>query len=238
MAKKIAGTIIGLILIGALLNIPVTTRQGVNYEVRTMKIPLYIKAVEFIDRDYHYKRLMREIIKDKNTDEAKILAIYKWVTENISGNIPSGWAIYDDHVLNIIIRRYGAPDQISDVLATLATYAGYPSIVYKVMPKNSDNKFYVTLVNLKGHFLIFDPYFKNYFIDRQKTVAAVEYIKANYPHLVPVNPNVLAMKYRGISYIDYFGDLNTNVDFTDTKAYRQLPGYRFGYEIKKKLGNK
>lgn len=226
-----------IILCIAIANIPVTTRQGIDYEVRVFKIPLYIKAIEFIDRDYHYKKLVGDIIKGKAGDKARILTIFDWVGANIATDIPAGWPVYDDHVLNIIIRRYGTSDQVSDVFATLATYAGYPSIVRKITVPDSAGKFCVTLVDLNGRTLVFDPYFKNYFLDDKSEIATPEYIKQNYPRLVPVNPEVEKIQYKGVRYMDYFRYLaSTQPDFNRAKAYRQMPGMRFIYELRKLTG--
>lgn len=49
----LAVLILGLGL--ACLNIRVSSRQGVNYVLRNIKIPLYIKAIEFLDRNYQYQ---------------------------------------------------------------------------------------------------------------------------------------------------------------------------------------
>ena len=37
-------------------NVPVTTKQGVNFEISTHRIPLYIKGFEFLDRHAQPKR--------------------------------------------------------------------------------------------------------------------------------------------------------------------------------------
>ena len=77
----------GLLLI---LNIPVTSQQGVNYVVRTIKMPLYIKIIEFLDRDYHYKELAEEICQGCGSDKDKVLALFEWTHQNIKRNIPEG----------------------------------------------------------------------------------------------------------------------------------------------------
>lgn len=76
-----------------ILNIPVTSQQGVNYVVRTIKMPLYIKGIEFIDRDYHYKELVKEICQGCTNDEEKVLALFEWTHQNIKRDIPEDWPI-------------------------------------------------------------------------------------------------------------------------------------------------
>src|SRR3990167_5775002 len=109
--RKILKFSFTLILIVLILNISVTTKQGINHEVGVLKMPLYIKIIEFIGRDYNYKSLTKEITADCITDEEKVMAIFNWVVKNIH-KIPKDFDIIDDHTLNIIIRRYGASDQM------------------------------------------------------------------------------------------------------------------------------
>lgn len=105
-------------------NIPVSTRQGINYEVTSRQMPLYVKAAAFIHRDFEYRDLSRRITNGIEGHRERIEAIYGWTLKNIR-EIPPGFPIVDDHIWDIIVRRYGASDQMADVFTTLASYAGY-----------------------------------------------------------------------------------------------------------------
>ncbi|HPM43368.1 MAG TPA: hypothetical protein PLV52_06020, partial [Candidatus Omnitrophota bacterium] len=105
------------------LNIDVTTRKGIDYNVSTIKIPLYLKALDFIDRHYNYVQLTKNIIDGSKDEQEKALRIYIWVGMNIKKN-PAGMPVVDDHPLNIVIRGYGVEDQFEDVFTILCTYAG------------------------------------------------------------------------------------------------------------------
>ena len=107
----------------ALLWWPATTRQGIDFRQRTILQPLYLKAMDFISRDGHYRLLAREIVQGAATDEARALQIYAWTRDHIRP-VPPGLPVVDDHIWHIIIRGYGTDDQVNDVFTTLCAYAG------------------------------------------------------------------------------------------------------------------
>ena len=75
------GLIAGVLLIA---NLPVTTKQGVNYEVSEHRLPLYLKTFEFLDLDAQYRQLAREIIGDAPSDRARIMGLFGWTARRIS----------------------------------------------------------------------------------------------------------------------------------------------------------
>jgi hypothetical protein len=102
---------------------PVTTRQGVNFVVTSHSLPLYAKALDFLDRDSNYRRLTAQVMSGATTDEAKVRAAAEWTTANIR-ETPPGFPVVDDHTWNIIVRGYGQDDQQASVFTTLLAYAG------------------------------------------------------------------------------------------------------------------
>ncbi len=121
--------IVGALSLGALWQIatlPSTTRQGVNSRLSISTLPLYVKVIDFLHRHAHYQLLAEAITRGCRSDEERALAIFAWTRRNIR-ETPKGWPVIDDHVLDIIIRGYGANDQMADVFTTLASYAGLPA---------------------------------------------------------------------------------------------------------------
>jgi len=119
-----AGLTVAVLLVAvAVANIPTTTRQGVNFVVSSHSLPLYAKALDFLDRDSNYRRLTAEVMSGATTDDAKMLAAFAWTTGNIR-QTPSGFPIIDDHTWHIIVRGYGQDDQQASVFVTLLAYAG------------------------------------------------------------------------------------------------------------------
>lgn len=129
--RLLAGVGAFSLFVFALGLIPVTTRQGVDFQVSEHRLPLYRKVFQFVDRDAAYADLARQIAGNAQTDEARVRAVFGWTLRRIQPQ-PEGWTIVDDHILNIIIRGYGANDQQADVFTTLTTYAGVPAFWAKV----------------------------------------------------------------------------------------------------------
>lgn len=110
----------------ALAFVPTETKQGVDYTVTSHPLPLYAKAIDFVQRDSSYARLVRRIVPDDATPEAAVLTLFAWTRKNVR-DTPPGFPVVDDHVSHIIIRGYGQPDQKADVFTTLSAYAGVPA---------------------------------------------------------------------------------------------------------------
>jgi hypothetical protein len=110
----------------ALALVPAETRQGVNGVVATHHLPLYAKALDFVQRDSMYGRLASRIVAEDASAEQKALTVFDWTVKNIR-NSPPELPVVDDHISHIIIRGYGDPDQKADVFTTLLTYADVPA---------------------------------------------------------------------------------------------------------------
>jgi len=108
--------------------IPTETRQAVDSTLYVHTIPLYAKALDFVQRDLGYARLVSGIVDEEAAPEARALTLLEWTRRNIR-DTPDGFPVVDDHVLNIIIRGYGPAWQKAEVFTTLTTYAGVPAFV-------------------------------------------------------------------------------------------------------------
>jgi len=171
--KKITISILvfaGIILI---LNIPVKTRQGVDGALFIKKLPLYVKTCGFLCRNYQYGALAASITKGIKNDRDKILAIYTWTVENIQPT-PKSLPVVDDHIWNIIIRRYGGIDQTADVFTTLAYYAGYEAF-FEALCINEDKKLVLSFVRTGNEWHIFDVFNKRPFIAEGDLAIATPY---------------------------------------------------------------
>lgn len=144
--------IFGLVAIG---HLPVTTKQGVNYEVSEHRIPLYRKAFEFLDRDAQYRHLAQGITRGAASDTVRVRAVFDWTARRIQ-TVPEGWVVVDDHILNIIIRGYGTTDQRADVYATLSTYAGVPSFWQKLVAPGTERGLILTFAQVDGRWVVMD----------------------------------------------------------------------------------
>ncbi len=154
-----------LITAAAILSSEVTTRQGVDYKVRTIKIPLYLKLLDFYDRHYNYMLLAKRITSGAKTEEQKAMKIFEWTYGNIKKK-PEGFPIIDDHAWHIIIRGYGVEDQFSDVFATLCNYAGLDASYLVVYSTGRGRAMTLSFVKTGGKWHVFDPCRGVYFVGK------------------------------------------------------------------------
>jgi len=153
-----------------LLNSQVTTQKCINYKCREIKIPLYLKLLNFFDRHFNYKLLAREITAGAESEDQKAIAIFHWVTANIRP-APEGFPIIDDHIWNIIIRGYGTSDQHCDVFSTLCNYAGLDALYLWVDASDTKSRISLSLAKISGEWGVFDPYNGVYFMNSQGGLA-------------------------------------------------------------------
>lgn len=221
--------IIILTVIFFLLNINVTTRQGINYKWRTIMIPLYLKILDFFDRHYNYTQLVKNIVKDAKTDKERVMNIFAWAYANIR-KVPDGFPIIDDHVWHIIIRGYGAEDQFSDVFTTLCNYAGVNAFYSCIYTEDKSSKIILSFAKFDNRWLVFDPYRGNYFKNKNGEIADIEEIERKNTW----NIESLGGK-PDIDYTAYFDNLPSVKDIGLSRTNIQSPLKRLMYELKKKL---
>lgn len=214
--------LVSVIIFG--LNYPVTTKRGIDYRVEVLKIPLYLKIAEFLSRDYHYKKLTKDITFGCKNDTEKALKIFKWVTANIK-KTPEGFKVIDDHIWNIIVRGYGAGDQFSDVFVTLCVYAGIPAFRGSLSAKDSLSRILVSYVRLNGCWVIFDPYYKIYFKKEDGNLACVDDILRR-PQIIEENVSNSGLA-NSLEYAKYYNNLKAVSEPKRLKAWNHMPFRRF-----------
>lgn len=205
------------------LNINTTSKQCINYKCHEIKIPLYLKILDFFTRHYHYKQLVEDITQNSKNEQEKAIKIFEWVNANIR-KTPPGFPIVDDHALNIIIRGYGADDQFSDVFSTLCNYAGLEASFQWVYTNDRTATISLSFVKIDGKWFIFDPY-RNIYFKKPLECASVD--KKNIIGLIES-----ASKEPEIDYSIYLNDLPLIKEAGLTRASIQSPLKRFIYQIK------
>jgi hypothetical protein len=158
--KKTAAVILIFVLFIALLNVNVTTRQGVNFRVSEIRLPLYLKALDYLDRHYNYVRVVSAITDGARDKDEKVLKIFDWVHSSIK-RTPPGFPIMDDHPLNIIIRGYGVEDQFEDIFTILCYYAGLKAF-YANIQNSKGEYFQISFVRLKNGWVPMSAYYGIY----------------------------------------------------------------------------
>ena len=138
---KLLSVATALILLICALNISVVTKQAINGKVSAIKLPLYLKILDFVDRHYNYKNLAANILAGTRDENDKAVKIFNWVVSHVQKK-PGELPVIDDHPLNILIRGYGMQDQFEDIFTILCTYAGLDAI-FKSFKNSSGDVYYV-----------------------------------------------------------------------------------------------
>ncbi len=227
-AIPISIIVLSVVTFVIIFNIKVTTRVGVNYEWYTVKIPLGLKILNFLDRHYNYSELVKRIIKDASTDEEKALKIFEWVHKNIK-EVPDGFAIIDDHTWYVIVRGYGASDQFSDVFAVLCDYAGI-NAYYSKVGANNKKIIFLTFVKIDKRWRVFDPFNGVYFKNSKGGFATIDNFKNKDFSIVSVSGKKVDLNYE-----EYLINLPDIQDAPLNRAKIQSPRNRLLFSVKKRL---
>lgn len=169
---------------------PVSTRQGINYEVMNRRIPLGLKAAQFLYRDMVHRRLARKITAGQKSDVACVEALLSWVGKEIQPT-PEGRAIIDDHVLGIVERGYGEPDQMADLFTTLCVYSGYPAFWKVIKLSDGDGERVLCFVCLQGDWTVWDASRGIGLENSQGRLLTVEQLTAETPRASFETPQLL-----------------------------------------------
>jgi hypothetical protein len=221
------GVVIGLV---ALAFVPTETTQGIDFAVTSRRLPLYAKALDFVQRDWSYSRLAAGIAPEDASPESRALAIFEWTRRNIR-DTPNGFPVVDDHVSHIVIRGYGEAEQKADVFTTLATYAGLPG--YWTRVGNEPPTLVLSYVWIAGRWRVFDVENGVVFRTSRGGLASV--------HDLIVDPSVLASVaedrlYHSRPYRRYFDDFRAPIPPDLLRAEQQMLWPRAFHRVKRLVG--
>lgn len=214
-----------------LLNIETTTRQGVNFEVSVIKIPLYLKVLDFFDRHYNYKNLLRKIIDPSDSQEERVIKIFRWTYNNIK-RVPIGYPVIDDHAWHILVRGYGTSDQSQDVFTTLCNYAGIDAFFEFIHTKDDASVKPLSFVRLNNVWIVFDVYDGVYFKNQDGGFASIEQIKNQNWILF----DAMGLDKQNLNYAKYLENLPLIKDIGLKRANIQSPFKRLLFELEYRLG--
>lgn len=224
LKKRWPAVAVSTILLVAAWNYPLTYRVGVNGKISEKKIPLYAKASGFIYRDWMYKDIVRGIVGEEERDLEKVLAIFRWVNENVRYGVPAGLKSVDDHPLNIIIRQYGGKDQMEDIFTLLCSYAGLKADRKKCYNSSRNESMILSFVYVDGRRLIFDAARNKYFFNRSGGIGSVE----DY-----YNGDLVMSDEEAAAYKEFLADSRDMDPRSYIRIEEQMPFRRIQAEIKK-----
>jgi len=184
-------TLLAILLIAVVSNIPTTHYFGVDYKVFSRKIPLYEKGVLFVSRHLEVQRVLKSVIEGTQPGDAQLLHLYEWTRDSIK-NTPPGFSVYDDHIFYTLIRGYGAADQQAYVLALLAYYSGYSAAVAKLSALDEKSSpLQINVIRAKDKTVLFDVFYRVILRDLNGALADVQDIQKN-PAIVSASLKHLA----------------------------------------------
>ena len=163
-----------LLSLMTLSNMTVTSKQGVNYKISRIELPLYLKVLNFYDRHFNYMWLANRITGHLKTKEEKIFRLFQWTHETIKRQ-PERLPIMDDHVWNVYIRGYGVTDNFHDLFSTLCNYIGVDGFFTPVYV-TSKRGLNLSFVRLDRGWVLFDPFNGVYFKNKTGDWATVDEI--------------------------------------------------------------
>ena len=233
MNRRIAWAAAGLLCITAALW-PVKTRFGVNYQWSSRTITLFEKTVHFISRDLQTRRLVAELLRGAGPgSDGRLSRLFNWTVRHVQP-VPPGFPVMDDHVLHIIIRGYGAPDQQTEAFALLASYAGFPAAAATLKAPEGPGGILVAVVRAKDRTWLFDVNRGFVFRTPQGTLADVtELLK--HPQWVAETTGGLAVEgWPYERYVEGLRDLRTT--FSRMEAQKLWP--RLWQEVLGRFGVK
>jgi len=169
----------------ALLNKEVTMFQRVDYKLSRIKLPLYLKVLNFYDRHYNYKWLAKRITGHLDTKEDKILRLFQWTHETIKRQ-PEGFPIMDSHVWDVYVRGYGISGNFHDLFSTLCNYIGVNAFFKRLYARDTTSM-NISFVKIKRGWVVFDPYNGIYFRNNIGGWATIEEINEQNWHIVKLS---------------------------------------------------
>ena len=212
MKKKkliLLSVLILLITIFFIANKNTTRFIGINYKVSEYQIPIYLKILDFYDRHYNYKYLVKKINENIDDEKDIILNTTKWIKNNIK-KIPTDVDIIDSHPLTIIERRLGTDDQFSDLLSVLLVYENIDSFF---VSKFNQIWHPLTFFKIDNYWSLIDPYYGICFTNNENSFASIEDIKNEKWQI----SNLEFEKIDRLNFKDIFG--NKFKDFDEVKNY-------------------
>ena len=127
--------------------------------------------------------------------------------------MPKGFPSIDDHVWDIVIRRYGGTDQMADVFTTLAGYIGHEAFFEGLRISEAEEALVLSFVRIDNEWHMFDVYNKRPFISIEDLTIPTPY---------------------GLTYGEYLESMDkTLFQRRIRRPGKQAPFTRIIYEVRK-----
>ena len=208
---------------------PTSRYVGVNFVISEQRLPLWVKAVEFIDRDVNFGRTADAVLSGIQEGEAMAEAALAWTRANIRP-APGGLPIVDDHLWNVIVRGYGQADQQADVFTTLLAYRGVRA--YWMFIGRQPAEIAVSYVWIRDRWRVYDVARGIVFRNASGDLATPEELAANHDLIkIAAAPAVEDVD----NYLSHFDGYQAPVAPDVLRADLQMPARRARFEAQRLL---
>jgi hypothetical protein len=225
--------IIALALVGTAMTVarwPTTRFVGVDFVISQQTLPLWVKAVEFVDRDANLARTAGAVLSGVEGEEARAAAALAWTRANIR-YAPPGLPVVDDHIWHIIVRGYGQSDQMADVFTTLLAYSGVRA--YWAFVGERPGQIPMSYVWIRDRWRVFDVMRGIAFRNVAGELATPEEIAADHT-LIRLAAAPIVDDIEG--YLARFAGYQAAPAPAVLRAELQMPGRRLWYETRRLFG--
>ncbi|HEX6162958.1 MAG TPA: hypothetical protein VFZ31_06325 [Vicinamibacterales bacterium] len=207
---------------------PTSRFVGVDYVVSEQRLPLWLKVMEFVDRDINFANAAEAVLGGIEGDEAKAEAALAWTRANIKP-APPGLPIVDDHIWNILIRGYGQSDQQADVFTTLLAYQDVPA--YWMLIGAKPREIPISYVWIRDRWRVYDVTRGLAFRNAAGELATPEEIAADHDLI-----RAAARGFDADGYLAHFAGYTAPIAPDVLRADLQMPGRRVWHETRKMFG--
>lgn len=203
---------------------------GLNFVVTEQTLPLWAKAVDFIDRDLNLTRTSQAVLAAAGGDEARADAALAWTRANVRPQ-PAALPIVDDHVWHVIVRGYGQPDQMADVFTTLLAYAGVRA--YWTLVGQPPDELPLSYVWIRDRWRVYDVANGIKFRNRDMDLATPAELVADREL---IRAAAMQADLDLDRYLSYFSGFQPPSVPEVSRADLQMPGRRLRHEARRLLG--
>jgi hypothetical protein len=190
---------------------------GVNFVVTEQRLPLWKKVADFVARDRRLARASADLLgghADVNVQPT-----------------PPGAPVIDDHIWDIIVRRYGESDQIADVFTTLLAYQEVPA--YWTLIGVPPDQVTLSYVWIRDRWRVYDVSHGVVFRNHEGDLATPAELAAD-PQLIA--DAAAAAKLDVPRYMKNFQHFTPPAVPAVLRADLQMPGRRLWHEVRQLAG--
>ena len=208
---------------------PTSRFVGVDYVVAEQRLPLWLKAFEFVDRDVNFDQTADAVLGGIDGDEAKAAAALAWTRAHIKP-APPGLPIVDDHIWNILVRGYGQADQQADVFTTMLAYQGVRA--YWMLIGTPPQEIPISYVWIRERWRVYDVTRGLVFRNAAGDLATPDELAADHDLIRAA----AAPAFDAESYLSHFAGYVAPAAPDVLRADMQMPARRAWHETRKLFG--